>query len=102
MTGTCSYTGATATTFSGITGCTGTPADKATVTLTTTVNQQPTTTTVSGASQVLGATLTVKSTTGFASNGGTFTIAGIGGTCTYTGATATTFTGITGCPGDAR
>ncbi len=97
--GTCTYTSASGTAFSGITGCTGKPADKATVTMVTTVDLPVLTTTVNGASQTLGATLTVKSTTGFASTGGTFTVTGATGTCTYTGTTATTFTGITGCTG---
>ncbi|HTZ05978.1 MAG TPA: carbohydrate-binding protein, partial [Gaiellaceae bacterium] len=91
-TGTCTYTGKTATSFTGITGCTGTPDDKALVTDTTG-------TIVNGAGQSLGAgTLTVNDTSAFASSG-SFTVAGGDGTCAYTTKTATQFQGITGCTG---
>ena len=56
-------------------------------------------TTVSGGSQTLGSTLNVASTIGFLAPAGTFTVAGVTGTCTYTGTTSTSFTGITGCTG---
>ena len=57
------------------------------------------TTTVSGAGQTLpGGTLNVASTDGFDSSG-TFTVAGVTGTCAYTGTTDTSFTTITGCTG---
>ena len=94
ITGTCTYTGKTATKFTGLSGCTGTPADKATVVSTTG-------TTVHTADQALDAghtTLTVTSTANFAPTG-SFTIDGIDGVCAYTGKTATTFTGVTGCTG---
>ncbi|MFN2609691.1 MAG: hypothetical protein ABR507_02275, partial [Actinomycetota bacterium] len=89
--GTCTYTGKTATSITGITGCTGTPEDKATITSTTG-------TTVSGGGQVVGGTLNVADTTNFASSG-KFKADGIDGTCLYSGKTATSFTGITGCTG---
>ena len=61
-------------------------------------------TTVSGAGQTLsgsGATLTVASTSGFGSSSGTFTIdgGGVTGTCSYSGSTGTSFTGVAGCSG---
>jgi hypothetical protein len=59
---------------------------------------QATETTVNGAGQTLGTTLTVASTTGFGTSG-KFTIAGLNGVCSYTGTTPTTFTGISGCTG---
>ena len=91
-TGTCTYTGKTATTFTGVAGCTGTPADKALVTDTTG-------TIVNGAGQDLaGGTLTVADTTAFASSGA-FSVAGGDGECAYTTKTSTTFSGITGCTG---
>src|SRR5205823_5846188 len=56
-------------------------------------------TTVSGASQNLGGgTLNVASTYGFDSSG-SVTVDGAAGTCTYTGTTNTSFTGITVCTG---
>ncbi|MCY7286954.1 MAG: hypothetical protein LH624_01545, partial [Cryobacterium sp.] len=57
-------------------------------------------TTVNGAGQVLGGgMLNVVSTLGFASGGGKFTVSGATGTCSYTGKTATSFTGISVCTG---
>ena len=108
ISGTCSYSAATPGVedlpgvITGITGCTGTPADKAAVTVTTatTVSAPPATTTVSGASQNLAAgTLNVKSAVAFPVSNGAFTVAGIAGTCQYTGSTATSLTGITNCGG---
>src|SRR5215203_4846896 len=91
-TGTCKYTGKTGTSFTGITGCTGTPADKATVT-------SATTTKVGAAGQSLaGGTLNVAATADF-KTAGKFTVGGINGTCSYTGKTPTSFTGVTGCTG---
>ena len=58
---------------------------------------QQATTRVNGA-HVLGATLTVHTTGGFA-NSGSFTVEGIAATCAYAGRTDTTFTGISGCSG---
>ena len=56
-------------------------------------------TTVNGALQSLaGGSLVVAGTTGFAS-AGTFQVAGITGTCSYTSTDATHFLGITGCTG---
>ncbi|HEY3921306.1 MAG TPA: carbohydrate-binding protein, partial [Gaiellaceae bacterium] len=104
ITGTCNYTSASGGTISGITGCTGSAKDKSTVTLTTstTAIATPATTTVAGASQNLAAgaagTLNVASTVGFPTTGA-FTVAGIAGTCQYTGTTLTSFTGITNCGG---
>ena len=88
--------------ITGISGCTGTPADKAIVTVTTatTVSAPPATTTVVGATSNLAAgALTVKSALAFPATNGAFTVAGIAGTCQYTGTTMTTFTGITNCGG---
>ncbi len=108
ISGTCSYSAATPGVedlpgvITGITGCTGTPVDKATVTVNTatTVSAPPATTTVSGASQNLAAgTLNVKSALAFPVSNGAFTVAGIAGTCQYTGSTATSLTGITNCGG---
>ena len=108
VSGTCSYEAATPGVpdapgvITGITGCKGTPEDKAAVTVTTstTVNAAPATTTVSGASQNLAAgTLNVASTLAFPSTSGTFTVAGIAGICEYTGTTPTSFTGILNCGG---
>ena len=60
---------------------------------------QSASTNVDGGGQSLaGGSLTVKSTAGFAASG-TFTVAGIGGTCTYKSIDGTHFTGITGCTG---
>ena len=58
----------------------------------------PPTTTVSGNQQIDGShtTLDVKSTAGFGPKG-TFKIAGIDGTCTYTAKTGTQFQGVSGC-----
>ena len=93
--GTCTYTGTTGgNTFTGITGCTGKPDDKAQITSTTG-------TTVHGDDQVIDAThttLNVISTASFDTTGA-FTGEGIDGTCSYTGKTVTSFTGITGCTG---
>ena len=58
-------------------------------------------TTVTGAGQVLpGSTLAVASVAAFA-NSGTFTVAGVVGTCTYTGRDTANnrFTGVAGCTG---
>ena len=93
VTGTCDYTGITLTSFTGITGCTGLPADKAGVTA-----AAPVTTVSVGGQSLAGGTLTVASTAGFASSGA-FKVDAIKSTCNYTGTTATTFTGITGCTG---
>ena len=49
--------------------------------------------------QVLGATVTVVTTGGFTTSGGTFTVDGGTGSCAYTGVTEDTFTGVTGCSG---
>ncbi len=94
ISGTCTYTGVSGSKLTGIGGCTGTPDDKATVTLTTT-------TTVSGASQDVGTThqLTVASVAKFASANGAFTVKGLSGTCSYTGTSGSMFTGISGCTG---
>jgi hypothetical protein len=57
---------------------------------------------VSGAGQDLATgSLTVASTTGFATSG-MFSVAGGSGVCSYTGTTSTTFTGITGCTGKPK
>ena len=85
VTGTCKYTSTDSTHFQGITGCTGTPEDKAVVTSTSGA-------TVNGAGQAITAatpgTLNVDSTASFASTG-SFTGTGLNGTCKYTGKTAT-------------
>ena len=95
LTGTCTYTSKTDTKFSGISGCTGTPEDKAIVTETTG-------TTVNGGGQAIDGTtpmtLNVASTANFASSG-SFTVTGANGTCSYTGKTSTSLTGVTGCSG---
>ncbi|HEX4526566.1 MAG TPA: hypothetical protein VH108_07475, partial [Gaiellaceae bacterium] len=94
ITGTCNYTVSDGTHFS-ITGCTGTPEDKAIVTSTTG-------TTVNGANQTLDGTtptdLTVGSTTNFSSSGD-FTGSGLTGTCHYTSTDSTHLKGVTGCSG---
>jgi hypothetical protein len=59
---------------------------------------QNATTKVAGGGQSLGATLNVATTGGF-TDSGNFTGDGITGTCAYTGRTATSFTGISGCSG---
>ena len=46
-----------------------------------------------------GGTVTVATTGGFKTDGGTFTVDGGTGTCAYTGVTATSFTGVSGCTG---
>ncbi|HEV8463176.1 MAG TPA: hypothetical protein VGQ38_20990, partial [Gaiellaceae bacterium] len=95
LTGECTYTGTSGgNTFTGISGCTGTPEDKAIVTSTTG-------TTVNGANQTIDAsntTLNVASTANFATSG-SFTVTGANGTCSYTGKTAGSLTGISGCTG---
>ena len=87
ISGTCSYTGTSGgNTFTGVTGCTGTPTNGTAVTR------------VGGTSS-----LTVLSTTGFDPSSGFFTGSGITGTCTYTGTSGgNTFTGITGCSGSLK
>src|SRR5712691_8050403 len=88
----CKYTSTDSTHFYGITACTGTPDDKVTVT-------SATGTTVNGGSQSLaGGTLNVASTADFPTSG-KFTIDQIDDTCSYSGKTAGSFTGITGCSG---
>ncbi len=108
ISGTCTYATAdpgvpdVSGTIHGVSGCKGSAADKAAVTVTTstTVNAPAVTTTVSAANQNLAAgTLNVASALSFPSGGGAFTVAGIGGTCEYTGTTATSLTGITNCGG---
>ncbi|MES1247222.1 MAG: hypothetical protein ABUS54_06080, partial [Actinomycetota bacterium] len=96
--GTCTYTGKDATHLTGVTGCTiasSDKIDKLTITQTTTGF-------VDGGGQALSTTTTISlavvSTADFASTG-QFTIAGVTGTCTYTGTDATHFTGVTGCTG---
>ena len=85
--GTCSYTGTdtTANTLTGITGCSGVPANLAVVTLIIpTLN-----------------TLQVNSLAGFDPFGGQFTAAGLNGTCSYTSAIPllNEINGISGCSG---
>ncbi len=91
--GTCGYTGLTPASFTGVGGCTGFPDDKATITAVAA------NTTATGA-QTLTAlgSLNVANTTGFASTG-SFTVGSA--TCTYTGTTLTSFSGLggAGCTG---
>ena len=90
----CGYTGKSGNQLTGIggAGCSGAVKDKAVVTVTTKTKV------VSG---TVPGTLTVESTDGF-ENAGKFTIGGIDGVCSYTGKTATTFTGVTGCTGTPK
>src|SRR4029079_9605162 len=94
--GTCSYTSNNTGTheLGGITGCSGAVKDKVTVTLATSTK-------VSG-DQTLGTTLVVVSTDGF-ETAGKFTIAGVSGTCSYTGKPDSThLTGVSGCTGAVK
>ena len=102
--GTCAYTVVDATNLT-VTTCTGSPKDKATVTMITSTKavgaqSLPAATTVDGDQDLSGGTLKVVSLLGFDTPSGQFTVAGIGGTCSYTGTTGgNTFTGVTGCTG---
>ncbi|MGZ3438561.1 MAG: beta strand repeat-containing protein, partial [Polyangia bacterium] len=106
ITGTCSYQVTDATNFQ-VTVCAGTPEDKATVTMNTSTKavgaqSLPAATTLDGDQDLSGGTLKVVSLVGFDPSG-QFTIAGIGGTCSYTGTSGgNTFTGVTGCTGSPK
>ncbi|MFL6035275.1 MAG: beta strand repeat-containing protein, partial [Gaiellaceae bacterium] len=93
---TCSYSGVNSGTheLTGITGCSGSVADKVTVTLTTSTK-------VATPIAALGSTLLVVSTAGFETSG-KFTIAGISGTCSYTSTDSTHFFGVSGCTGTPK
>ena len=94
--GTCSYTTNNTGTheLGGITGCSGAVKDKVTVTLATS--------TKASGDQTLGTTLVVASTDGF-ETAGKFTVAGVSGTCSYTGKPDSThFTGVSGCTGAVK
>ena len=103
ITGTCSYQVTDGTNFQ-VTVCAGTPEDKATVTMNTSTKvvgaqSLPAATTLDGDQDLTGGTLKVVSLVGFDPSG-QFTIAGISGTCSYTGTSGgNTFTGVTGCTG---
>ncbi|HEY4412851.1 MAG TPA: hypothetical protein VGN06_07620, partial [Gaiellaceae bacterium] len=72
-------------------------------TISLTANAGTLNTTVSGTQTLSsGSNLTVASTAGFASGGGTFTIGGSSGTtCTYASTTTTSFQNLSGCTGSA-
>ena len=90
--GTCTYTGrdTAANKFTGVSGCTGTPAGGAVVV-------------VVGPTLPGAGSLAVASVAGFADSG-SFTVAGVTGTCSYTGRDKVNnlFTGVTGCTGTPK
>ncbi|MGH3627787.1 MAG: hypothetical protein ACRDRL_10165, partial [Sciscionella sp.] len=106
VTGTCSYTGIDTGSkeLTGVSGCTVSEADKdtidkLTITETSTTTVASPTTTVTGPQTLGSGNLQVGDTTDFFNGAGTFTVAGVSGTCSYNGTDGTHLKSVTGCSG---